>query len=116
LHLSTFTDIPIAKSVAWSTVPYVVSLLKFLATGQVTTLGFDNRVAVAMLLSILLPTINKVAEGWNPTMTANILALFVLLYGSFGTVSPGSSAIVEGLDIASSPGKSQPYYQWTCRI
>jgi hypothetical protein len=78
-----------------------------MATGQVTTLGFDSRVAVFMLLSILLPAIDIVAGRWNPTMAANALASILLLYGAFGSVSPGSSAIVEGLDIASSPGESQ---------
>ena len=105
LQLSTFNEMPITQSVAWSTVPYVVSLVKFVVTGQVTTLGFDSRVALALLLSILLPALNIVAGGWKPAMVANLLATLLLLYGAFGSFSPGSSASVEGLDIASSPGE-----------
>jgi len=111
LYLSAFTEMPMAKSVAWSTVPYVVSFLKFIGTGQVTTLGFDSQVAIAILMSLLLPALNIVGGGWNPTVTSNILATAMLLYGIFGTVNPGQSANLEGLDIAGSPGKWQQL--WT---
>lgn len=106
LQLSTFTDMPIAHSVAWSTIPYVVSLVKFIGTGQVSSLGFDTRVAVAMLLSILLPASNILLEGRSSILMANVLATIMLLYGMLGSVSPGQGASMEGLDIvSSSPGK-----------
>lgn len=105
LYLSTFTEMPLANSITWSVVPYVMSLVKFIATGQVTTLGFDNRVAIAMLVSIVLPSLTIVVGGWNPTIAANVLATALLFYGAFGSVSPGQSASLEGLDLSSSPGE-----------
>ena len=105
LYLSTFTPLPISKSIAWSTVPYVLSLLKFLGTGQVTSIGFDSRVAIVMLMSILVPLLSIVTEKGNSLLAANVLATIMLVYGVFGSISPGSSASLEGLDISSSPSE-----------
>lgn len=106
LHLSTFTDMPFAQSVAWSTVPYVLSMLKGLATGQLTSLGFNPWVAIAMLLSILLPTLNiATPNGWNPKVATSILATILMLIGASGSLDPARSASMEGLDMAGGPGE-----------
>ena len=109
LYLSTFSQIPIAKSVAWSTVPYVLSLVSFMCLGQATTLGFDNRVAMAMMASLALPTLGILTGGPHATVIASTLATALLAYGSFGSINPIQSASVEGLDITASPGKQVKY-------
>jgi hypothetical protein len=106
LHLSTFTDMPFAQSVAWSTVPYVLSMVKGLATGQLTSLGFNPWVTIAMLLSILLPTLNiAIPSGWNPKVATSILATIFMLIGASGSLDPARSASVEGLNMAGGPGE-----------
>ena len=105
LYLSTFSQISIAKSVAWSTVPYVLSLVKFICLGQATTLGFDNGVAMAMTASLALPALGIFIGGPHVTVAASTLAAALLAYGSFGSINPIQSASVEGLDITASPGK-----------
>lgn len=100
LHLSTFTEMPIAHSVAWSAVPYVVSLLKYLVTGQFASLGFYNPAVVAILCSILLPILDILKGGWNPKIAANILASLLLLIGGAGSLIPVQCARLEGLDMA----------------
>jgi hypothetical protein len=104
LYISTFTEMPLAKSVAWSTVPYVLSLIKFLSTGRVTTLGFDSHVEITILASLVLPMLNILIGGNGGSIGTSILALVLLLYGAFGSISPVQSASVEGLDITSCPG------------
>ena len=106
LHLSTFTDMPFAQSVAWSTVPYVLSIMKGLATGQLTSLGFNPLVGIAMLLSILLPTLSiAIPNGWNPKVATSSLATIFILIGASGSLDPARSASVEGLDMAGGPGE-----------
>jgi hypothetical protein len=104
LHLSTFTSTPLAQSVAWSTVPYVLSLMKDLATGQLTFLGFDPKIASVMLLSTLLPTLSIVIpNGWNPNVATSILATILMLHGASGSLDPARTASMQGLDMAGGP-------------
>lgn len=112
LYLSSFTQVPIAKSVAWSTVPYVLSLVKFICLGQATALSFDNRVAMAMMASLALPTLNIFTAGPHMTVAASALATALLAYGSFGSINAIQSASVEGLDITASPGKQVQQVQY----
>lgn len=56
-------------------------------------------------MSILVPLLSIVIEKGNSVLAANVLATIMLAYGVFGSISPGSSASLEGLDISSSPSE-----------
>jgi len=101
---SAMMMMPVASAVAWSTVPYIVTLVKLVTTGQMAALGLEHsRGILTLLLAILLPAANILLQGWmNPAVAQGLLATLFLWLGIAGSVLPITSAGMEGIPIADS--------------
>lgn len=106
LGLSTYTDVSIAHTVALSALPYVLSVIKSVMTGQSTMVGLDPRV---LFLSLLVPMVaSLVTQGEASSRATTILVSLFVLLGAAGSLDPVRTGGLERLDLTG-PGA---YNNW----